>query len=168
MRLFWIILVLLIVLGVCWTVGLWPQRTLIFKEQNCQCRIPNTWLLVDHPGFILDAHRLFGGAFCLAAKPASPNLRIDNLEFSMGIRSRLTTDGYEILSESREPFQGHVAYSYTMHKIINGKSVFAHSVNFVAGKFRYDLLISNTGSDPARDSQLQAALNSFSLISSSP
>ena len=112
----------------------------------------------------MDAHRPYGGTVCIEAKTTSTSVHVDDPAFSQGIKNRLITDGFEILDESRFPFEGHPAYAYTMRKTINGKLIYTHSVNFIAGGVRYDLLTAKNDADPTRDSQLQKVVDSFSLI----
>jgi hypothetical protein len=148
-----------------WKYAPWPARTLVFSDQNCQCRVPYNWLLKDNPTFIMEAHRPYGGSLDISAKPTSLPNEISDPAFSETIKTRLIADGHEILNESRDPFEGHAAYAYTMRKTLNGRVIYTHSINFIAGKFRYDLITTKPYSDPQQDSQLQEALNSFSLIS---
>ena len=159
------VLIALIILGtLLWKIVPVPSRTITFEEQNCSCKIPYNWKLKDNPSFLIEAQRPFGGVFFLAAKPAPPSLTMETPKFGNDVKSRVQADGYEVIVENRDPFQGHPAYAYTMRKVINGKMIYTHSINFEAGKFRYDLLTAKPYSDPADDAQLKMAINSFTLI----
>jgi hypothetical protein len=159
------LLIALIILGaLLWKIVPMPSRTITFEEQNCSCKIPYNWKLKDNPLFTIEAHRFFGGTFCMTAKPAPPSLTMETPAFEDGVKSQVQTDGFEILSENHDPFQGHPAYSYTMRKVINGKNIYTHSINFVAEKFLYDLVTAKANSDPVEDAQLKAVVDSFSLL----
>jgi hypothetical protein len=159
------ILLALIALGFfVWKYAPWPTRTITFNDQNCQCQIPYNWTFKNNPHFIMEAHRPYGGTVCIEAKTTSASVHVDDPAFSQGIKNRLITDGFEVLDESRALFEGHPAYAYTMRKMINGKMIYTHSVNFIAGSVRYDLLTAKKDADPTQDSQLQKAQDSFSLI----
>ena len=159
------ILIICLLGTVVWRYAPWPARTLVFKEQNCQCQIPYNWTISDKPDFVLEAHRPSGGTILIAAKPSLTSRQVDDPAFSQGIKDRVTGDGYEFLQENHDPFQGHNAYAYTMRKVINGYMIYVHSVSFIEGAFRYDLVLSEKDIDPSQDTQLQAAINSFSVLS---
>ncbi len=155
----------LIALGfMVWKYAPWPARTITFSDQNFQCQIPYNWTLKNNPHFIIDAHRPYGGTFIINAQPVPTSVHVDDPAFAQGIKNRLTADGFQILNECRAPFQDHIAYAYTMRKIINGKLIYTHCVNFISGNFQYDIATAKNQADPVQDSQLQAAVNSFNLI----
>jgi len=159
------ILVSIGVLGVLlWKYAPSPTRTFVFKEQNCQCQIPYNWTLKNNATFIMEARRPTGGSFFIAAHPVSPTFRTDDPSLAQGFKNKLITDGYEILNENIQPFKGQKTYTVTFRKKINNKLIITHSVNFIAGNILYGLELAKRDTDPTEDSQLQDALNSFSLI----
>jgi hypothetical protein len=159
---------LFVIGGVLWNVLPLPSRTLTFAEQNCACKIPYNWTVKDNPLFLLEAHRPYGGSFFLKAQKATPQFSVENPVYAQEVKAKVQSDGYEVVNESRDLFQGRPAYAYTMRKVINGKLVYLHSISFVAGQSRYLLEAAKEDSDPIADSQLKAAIDSFSLITPSP
>jgi hypothetical protein len=162
------LLALFIVGTLLWKLAPLPSRTLVFADQNCQCAVPYNWTLKENPGFLVDAHRFYGGTFTLKVVPVSSSLHVDDPSYMQSFKNKLETDGYEVMSENNAPFEGRVTYTNTARKTIGGMLIYVHSVNFVAGKSIYFLDIAKINNDPVNDAQLLAAVNSFKLLSPAP
>jgi hypothetical protein len=147
-----------------WKYAPWPSREIVFQEQNCQCKIPWNWTFKDNPQFTMEASRPYGGTIIIAAKPITTPVRVADPGFQQAKKEALISKGFEFVSENQSPFQGRDAYTCITRKTINGIWVYTRSLFFTAGNFRYDLVTSVKGVDPGEDSQLQEAVNSFSVL----
>jgi hypothetical protein len=144
-----------------------PSRTLTFTGYNCSCKIPCIWIIKKQQRFLLEANRLFGGTFILDAKYDPFSWNVGSASYANSIRQRLESLGYRFTEEDYDAFQGQHAYSYSICKEVGGHMVYTHQTWFALKGTRYLIAISERDSDPMKDAQLKAAMDSFTLLDSS-
>jgi hypothetical protein len=139
-------------------------QTLTFAEPHCSFSIPRAWTLKPKSKYLFEAQRSDHATLLVTAYPVGPEFRVDNPDFAILLKTKMISEGHEILSEDRTPFQDRTAYSVTMRAVISHFLVFSHMTIFVDNGFRYIIATSLKNSDPSKDPELTAAADSFQLI----
>jgi hypothetical protein len=139
------------------------EESFVFKENNFKCQIPAKWALDYSLKYIISARRPGGGYVFISAKSTKLQ-RLDAPGFMEAFCNKLISDGFQIVNQNTDPFEGNPAFSCSFKKVIKGSLIYTRSVNFIVGATRYSIGMAEKNVDPASDPDFQALLASFAIL----